>query len=498
MSDESYENATPASEEKHEPVQKKHKWRSEIIDPVGSVDSLPISDITEDITEEEFQKLCRSIANNGDLDSKTREAMIKTLAAARRRLVTGSIGANLLNHEDTLQYHEHEGKYHSSAPIQVSAQGGRVSGAALLDFVAGTLKLGVKRRAMLVNSGFSVKLGIFKPIEVLGLIISLNDNRYEVGYRTKGAENSVDDVNLVAEIVEFILKKVEDCTIKDWTIEMIKQMLCVDDIRHLQANALAGMYPSGYPHGHICKNYGNGCNYNSVSLVENIDQLPRLDFKNVMYYANRNVYKHAMDLCAAPWGSIEYKKVVEYQKEKRDTRYQTPPLNDHGDAIYSLVIDFPNYMEYLEKGAQWVNAVEQMVNQAMEGQDHLDRKQWRQKRVRNINDTLDSLGSKKHIAWIKKIIVEVPGSDPMVIEGENDIASTIELIAGDDLIKKAIHAEINKFKNEHAVSLTGLQVWECPDCGANQKPDNYKPHLYPINMNAYFFDIMALRTIKLK
>ena len=391
-------------------------------------------------------------------------------------------------------------------PIRIGGQnvalGGSqaMSGPSAIMAIQNALGIGKPTKVPCWSSGLVLTLGNFKTSEILSLNLALVETRAEIGYETGGMLFSGGDVNIVSEIVDFILDHVIATNIRGWMVgdkAVLKKLLKVMDIPALLAGALTSIYPSGYPTVHKCKNTGTSkCDY-SPSLEVDIDGIEfkvdsLLDFKKVVWTDRTRISPKARRFMSAGNNVHTVEQIEEYQDEFNTLEPLSAPLSDTG-AVIRIAFQQPNLETYEKVGRLWINGVMEMVNGAMDRITDADRDTRRTKRINFIRNYQHALRLQKHAAWIKNLQMHVPGEEePRLVTDTDTLFSSLETLAEDKALAANIIEAVDKYRVESQVTFTGIPNYVCPSCKEPQLDPSEAEHgLIPMDMVAYFFTIMV-------
>lgn len=474
------------------------------IDPVKEdgkkSDYLPIFGMLTHLDKAGLTKVATKIAGNKTISESEKKELLVTIRNAARGKWDNDEIKSIFETGVWSQYIEVDGEKLTPKFVSTNIKAGadnRLSGVTAVRHIASSTGTGRINKSYLWHSGIVLMLGIFKKEDILNLVIRILEERMEVGTDTKGSLFTADDVHTTTLIVEFILDHVIDCNIKDYTIPMLRELLLVADIPTLQAGALAGMYPSGYPFVNICKDYGDTCSYNTLEQAEDSSKLPKLDFRKLCVVDGDRLDRTARRHMKAPMGSHTKEQVIAYQEAVNVTENVSVPLNDTGTSIYRVVMQLPTYELYRNESRVWLADIEHMVNTALSGAEDLDRRTYKQRRFSYIKSHMKRLGAQRQSPWIKSISIATTGDDNYIIENRPSILDSISELSKNSELREAITDAVEKYKFESIFAFTGMPNYACPMCGKSQLPDGSpRPTLIPVNPASYFFDIMVLSQLQ--
>lgn len=453
------------------------------------------------------------IANYSEEVRKTKDAAdakdaIKDFTDKLRSTYTGhwlrGEYTNVLNREKLVLSQSVDSE---SGPIRIQGQtvsaNKAISGTSALIALQNLMGVGRPTRVPLWHSGIVLTLANFKENEMLSLNHSLNEQRMELGYATQAFLFSGGDVNLVMEIVDFVLEHVISTNIKGWIqgdIGMLKELILVSDVQALMSGALDAIYPSGYPTERHCINSGTDkCDYKpklkkTVTGIEfDVDSLLR--FNRTLWIDTDRLPLEAVQHMSMPSASHDKTAIVKYQKLVNIVNNLSDPVVINGASI-KIALQQPTLATYEHGGTLWIAGVKDMVNKAMAGVEDTDKKTRANKRRRFIQDYEYVLRFQKHAAWVKSIQYGRVGDEEEVglVEDPKTIFSIMGELAQNEDIVVAANAAINKYREDTQLSFTGIPNYSCPSCGAAQVTgEDAKHSLIPMNMVQYFFTIMAWR-----
>ena len=392
-------------------------------------------------------------------------------------------------------------------PIRIQGQQmnnrNAVTGASAVIALQSMMGVGRPTKIPLWHSGVVLSVGNFKESEILSLNHTLNELRMELGYSTQGFLFSGNDVNLVMEVVDFILDHVISTNIKDWIQGdkgILKDLLLVSDVPALLAGALDSIYPSGYPTERHCINSGTDkCSYEGGPKMQigGLEFTPDslIKFNRTIWTDTNRIGLEAKRHMTAAMGTKSKESIKSYQDAFNVTDNLSEVLELNGAQI-RLSYQQPNLRTYEETGLYWIAGVTDMVEKAMSSVTGADKQQRIKKRRDFIRNYEYILRFQKQAAWVKSIQYgrDIDGDDVMVVTDVKTIFGLMEELAqNSELVDKA-NASVNQYKTDTQVSFAGIPNFECPSCGEAQATGEESKHgLIPTDMVSYFFTIMAWR-----
>ena len=381
-----------------------------------------------------------------------------------------------------------------------------LAGPAALMALQSTLGIGKPVKIPLWHSGVVVTVSNFKETESMALAHAIDEQRMELGYATQGFLFSGKDVNIVSEIVDFVLRHVITTNIKGWLvgdIAVLRELILVNDIPSLLAGALEAMYPSGYPTERQCKNSGTDkCDYRAASIIDlnstefRIDTLLR--FGRCVWTDNRRISSAAARHMSAGSGMRDKEHILEYQKAFNTTEPLSKKVN-MDDAEITIALQQPNLERYINLGQQWIDSVIGMVNNTVNQFNDLSESARVEKRKQYIAQAQHMQRLQKEAGWIKTIqFKKVEDEQPFLVEDDATIFNLLETLAENPTVADAILDRINRYKEDTQVSFTGIPNYRCPVCGESQVEGKMLKHgIIPMDMVGYFFTIVGYQTLRI-
>jgi hypothetical protein len=394
-----------------------------------------------------------------------------------------------------------------SGPIRIQGQQmsnkSATTGASAIIALQNMMGVGRPTKIPLWHSGVVLTVGNFKESEMLSLNHTLNEQRMELGYATQGFLFSGNDVNLVMEVVDFVLDHVIATNVKDWIQgdkATLKELILVSDVPSMLAGSLDSIYPSGYPTEKHCINSGTDkCDYKGGVKMEigNLEFTPDslLKFNRTVWVDTNRVSLEAKRHMSSAMGSRSKESILSYQASFNSTDNLSEVL-ELGEAKLRLSYQQPNLKRYESTGLYWIAGITDMVEKAMKAVNGADNKTRAAKRRDFIKDYEYILRFQKHAPWIKSIQygLDLESDDVVVVTDIKTIFGLMEEIAQNEKLVNLATESVNEYKTDTQVSFTGIPNFKCPSCGTSQVTGEEAKHgLIPMDMVSYFFTIMAWR-----
>lgn len=389
-----------------------------------------------------------------------------------------------------------------SAPkINVGKDVTRISGDGALDYISARSGTGTPRGTPLYASGLRLQLNSFSEVKLVTLNEVLRQQKLELGFESKGASYSGDDVYLIAIITDFLLENVRKTSVdiagnSDTTLgDLIK----VTDIPALLTLGLATIYPTGYPVYRQCTHKDCGhvieAERDELGLYKPTSML---DFSTVAITNKALLTEDDIAFMAKPMNTPHsVKEVLDYQARLTERiERQTKPFTftlDSGDEV-TIKFKVPSIAEYYDKAGSWAGEIASMVDLALETDTSLSEELRTKQRSALIEEHVMALSCQRHLHWIKSIHIKGEDDISREVIGEETIKKVLALWSRLDKFPEELEKSVLEYKELMTITYTGIVNYACPACNRSQAPEWSPYHsLIPLNMVSYFFTRMGWR-----
>lgn len=436
-----------------------------------------------------------------------RRQINRELQASLNNVWTSSKMNTLFEQGDWAQYAELDGRKIGITHRKPTARSGEITSQQAMLLVNEGMKTGRITNIPLWHSGMRVTLGTIRQDEMWDLRSRLNELHTEIGAATTGLVWSTDNVIVNCVITDFIIDHISAASVRPMdgkTLEQtVRELLLPQDIDLLATGALAAVYPQGYPYYHTCTNYTEErsvCGYNTVQDKSiTLDQRPHLNFKRLLWVRNDRLNESQLRHMSAVDGAHDAEMVRKYQTDLfGESTEKLGPFNDNGSLI-TAHLHVPTYMQYREQGTNWVNSINERVNDVLATSDDMTQKKLQEKRSKLFRTLIENLNCQRDASWVDHIRFDHPSSEDEAIEPgflreHVGVVSLLGEFSKDAKRSKDMLGNILEFKLRNTIAFPGIPRWKCPNCGSVQHDDN-SPHagIIPVSMAGYFFDIMELQ-----
>ncbi|QAX96027.1 hypothetical protein [Vibrio phage vB_VmeM-Yong XC32] len=403
------------------------------------------------------------------------------------------------------QYLAIDGRRVANSRIGFKTEDGtRLRGAAARSRMQAKLGTGTPVVWRMWHSGFSVEMGNFAPGEIFKHQVDLLTAVENIAIKTNGQILSADDAYYVTKMTDFCIEHIYNCTIKNWSHDVIRQRLDVRDIYTLLCAGLAAMYPNGYPFVRDCRfkiDKEKACDWSTLKGLEDVRKITRLDFRLLTWEDSDKFTPAQVRLVNMPWDSVTVKDLDDYRDNLPEQVVTTGVLNEKtgGDSIWRAVIRAPFYSDYRRETLEWVSDVELQVDRALANAPDTSPEAANVLRRQSIESYIKRITAQRHSSWIREI-VEMEGTSEILYGGENvgkeglinrkEVVERLADMSENGEVCANLIKAVEDYKAENTFSFVAIPNFQCPTCKKGQsEPKATRPHLIPIPVTHYFFAI---------
>jgi hypothetical protein len=163
--------------------------------------------------------------------------------------------------------------------------------------------------------------------------------------------------------------------------------------------------------------------------------------------------------------------------------------SDEGNSI-SFTLRVPSMAEFIDAGYRWVNEVVSTVEDSLTDMPEEQR-----------DDYITKRGQATAMRQFGHYISEVELSNDNVINDTETIEKLLDALSSDDNIRTTFRTEVVKYINDTTLSVIGIPVYECSNCGGLNNSDHGIPSMsevIPLDVIQLFFTLHVRRMQRLK
>lgn len=499
-----FEEHEPSEEESgeivEEPSGRKSSvgYQSPIIEKTTTSVNFNFPVMTNTLNKDKLEAIAESIISNESLEGGDRKQIFRLIEEAAGLLypddIFGETVESIGSKEDewVQQMDNGNDSIHCRAQrVGKPETGGLLKGEKAVNRMNSLLGASVPVVVPLWGSGIRVTIAGIKLTDVQSIVSRYNIKIGDLGWRTLGASFTADDMLRNVVIIDEILAKVVKSTLTNTTIDNLKAVIKATDIPVLIAGALKSLYRGGYPINPICRNVEAGkCSFDNPIQLDGdtgkfkTDQL--LEFGRISVANRYRVSNDDLNMLNAPLGSKSVDEVLAHQKKMYPAEV-IGPLNDDGDALFSIVPRVPSIAQYQSYSQQWISDCEMRVNDIVSKSGLSMPAHVESMHNKNIVAISEIMKSGIENAWIDKIIISQDDIEE-TIDGDETV---YKLIVGDFGMRYAdeIRDAMRKYRESCTRAVVGIPEYICPVCKEHHQGPEHIPSLVPIDVASYFLAI---------
>jgi len=341
------------------------------------------------------------------------------------------------------------------------------------------LGLGTLYQVPLWHSGIWVTLKPPTESEIIELNRLLMNDKIEFGRYTYGLAFSNILSFTVSRLVDFTISHIYDTTVKseDINVSNIKDYISCQDIPILLWGLVCTMYPKGFNYRRACSSTPDKCNY----ILESTINVCKLQWTNTEPLTEWQ--KSFMAIRQSK------QKTLDEVKRYKDELVKIQPTKIYINKDLSNEIIFtlktPTITEYINSGYEWINNIVDTVNRTL-GTDKDD-----EKRNNIITKYGQATAMRQYSHWVESIEY-----DTNIVDDEETINKTLDLISSDDDIREEFIKGVIDYINKTIISVIGIPKFNCPECGTEQTSDDTNDNfvdILPIDVIQLFFGLLTQR-----
>ncbi len=370
---------------------------------------------------------------------------------------------------------------------------GKTGGEKATIAVLSKLNLGKLALVPLWHTGIWVT---FKPPgdgDLLELHRMVVDDKYRYGRETYGLAYSNSLSYQTDRIVDYALSNIYSTTLAgDYTVQQLKEIICVHDIHAIILGILIAHYPTGFDFERACTANPTTCNHTVRERVS-LQKILVTDKSKLTQY-QRN---HMTDTKV---GGKTLESLKRYREESIALKEKYVSINGvSGNSKLGLTLKVPTIAEHVRSGFNWIGDITAYVEGVL-GTDDTDV----EKRNNYITTRAKASAFRQYAHYVKRIEIhednETTGmledNNTQVIEDIESIENTLTSLSKDDVMLQSYLDEIHIYNNESIFSISGIPEYDCPACGEKQKAKNPYTgvvNTIPIHLINVFFSLLAKR-----
>lgn len=386
-------------------------------------------------------------------------------------------------YQDGEEYNQHNEVNNISvdaqSPKYKPVENQNLSGERAVLRVISHLGMGSLFQVPLWHSGFWLT---FKPpteSEIIELNRLITSDKITFGRFAYGLLHSNTNVFTVDRLVDFALSHVYDTTIKTESIslERLKDYISSQDIHSLLWGFICTMYPQGFKYRRACISDPEKCNH-VLEETLNVTKLQWTSMSSLTEWQKAHMANRQPK-------TKDLESIKRYKDELSKLQDKKITINKNTDKELNITIKSPNMTEYVESGYKWINDIVNTVDKTL-GQDST---------AKEKNSLITRYGQaaamRQYIHWIKSF--EYSNN---IIDDKETLELMTNTLSSDDVIREEFITAVVDYINKSSISIIGIPVYDCPECGAKQDKKIDYPifaNIIPLDVISIFFALLTQR-----
>lgn len=366
-----------------------------------------------------------------------------------------------------------------SVPQFQDVQGQNIKGERALLRLVSHLGHGTVFQAPLWHSGIWVT---FKPpteAEIVELNRSMMADKIKFGRSSYGLMYSNMTAFTIDRLVDFALDHVYNLTSKteDVNKENLRDHVVCQDIPSLLWGFVCTMYPRGFLYERACISNPEKCNF-VLKETLNVMKLQWTNMKSLTEWQKTHMSSRQPKIKTLA-------DIKRYKEELARLQHKRITVNEGLSSEVSFTLRSPSITEYISSGHQWINGIVENVDRAL-GIDASTNE-------RNNTITLQGQASalRQYAHWIESI--EFQGN---ITDDRESVDEMLALLTADDEIRDRFLTEVVNYISTSTMSVIGIPVFKCPQCGTDHTGNDKFPHhtnIIPLDVAQVFFGLITQR-----
>ena len=182
-------------------------------------------------------------------------------------------------------------------------------------------------------------------------------------------------------------------------------------------------------------------------------------------------------------------EVKRYRDELASAQKKRVIINEGRRNEIAFVLKTPSLNEYVNSGHRWIGDIVETVDASISVEASTE------ERNSVITQHGQATAMRQYAHWIESIEL---GTN--MIKDSETIEMTLNTVSQDDEIRSGFITEVVNYINNSTVSVIGIPVYDCPNCGMTQEsPVKLPKHtsIIPLDTIQVFFDLLLQRITRM-
>jgi len=370
------------------------------------------------------------------------------------------------------------GNLTQSGPLKFKNSSGELKGELALLKITKFLGMGEVYNVMLPHSGMWVTIKPPSERDFIDFYNLIFRDKVRLGRATAGFTLTNMSVQVNNRLFDFIVQHIHSVNYGDIGKEELDSKLLIHDFPILAWGMACAIYPNGFNHTRACTANIEECGRTATTKL-NLDKLAYVD-NGALTISQRNILSENRP------NKLTLDSYKKYQAE-HDRVVDSVFVSKQGVKFKFTV---PTFKDYTTNGLKWVNQITNTVEQVLLGKDASE-----DDKLNTLNQYVNTSSLRQYNHFIEYI--EADGS---VITDRDTIDSLLDLLSGDDDIRKELTSAILKYKSKTSIALIGIPEYKCKSCGGLNKLEGVQSsvtNVIPLDTLALFFLMLTSKISKI-
>lgn len=346
---------------------------------------------------------------------------------------------------------------------------------------------GNSRAIPLENSGFYVTIIPSKAPQLAAMMMDLLESGEDIGYRTGGVAYDLGSTFVEQEIMSHIFSNIRSSTLKDVSLDNIRDHVLASDYRRLIIGQLLATYPRGVLYDQPCIADHNTCQHIETGKI-NLATVLRLNRKRFSAAQLHHLRRARKEVTLADV------KAFRNLAPDSSKMYVLRSKGDDDQSQVRIKLEVPTIMAAHSAYTNTVNHISTVLPASLVETGS------RKQRNQFLSNQLSAVPIINHIAWISELHVGEEGSDDEdVYTDEETIRSIIEALCEDDLDDEIVTTFLEAYSDfmmRVDTTMVLMRNKPCPSCGKVVKDFEGNALEYiPLEAESLFLAITQFRLI---
>ncbi len=371
-------------------------------------------------------------------------------------------------------------------PINKNMKGSVTGKRAKLKF-SNYLGIGGVTQIPLWHSGFWVSLKPIGETEIIDLDIRIGKSQIKLGRDTNGAVFSNASVIYDNILMDFIIDKISDTSLKLSDDDDLREYIKMQDFNTLILGLIRAVSPKGFGVLLACKNVVNTTIDDGISC--NYTVTGKIDPENILHVDRNMLSKSQLKhMVKRSPNSVEVSDIKKYQEELPILKDKFIEIETSNNNKLGITLKTPNIQEHVLHGMEWVESTITMVEELMEDESGDESKSLK------VDEMSKTTILNTYLHFFKSISTD----DGVSVDSYDSISEILDLVVQDPFVYENLIKEVKVYIKENIMTMIGTPVYICPKCKEDQEVNTgtFK-EIIPLNVISSFFDLGALRKIRL-